>query len=67
MNNFEEAMKEIIVEQRIKIKELKDKNNTLNSLLGEYRIALSKYEPPGLLMDAVGRKLLLNLIKKEVN
>ena len=63
MDDFEKAMKEIIVEQNLKIKELKDEINILNNLLEEYRIALSKYEGPGLLMDAVGRKLLFDLMK----
>ena len=64
MDDFEKAMKEIIVEQRVKIKELEDKNNTLNTLLHEYISALAKFEPPGLLMDAVGRKLLLDLAEE---
>ena len=63
MDNFEKAMKEIIVEQRLKIKELNDEIDVLNNLLGEYILALKKYEGPGLLMDAVGRKLLLDLME----
>ena len=62
MNDFEKVLKDIIVEQRKKIKELEDKNSILESLLGEYIMALRRREPSGLLMDAVGRKLLFDLI-----
>lgn len=65
MDNFKKVMKEIIVEQNSKIKELKDEIDTLNSLIKEYRIILNKYELPGLLMDAVGRKLLIDLVEEE--
>lgn len=65
MNNFEESIKEIIVEQRAKIKKLESKNNILEALLKEYRLALAKNEPPGLLTDAVGRKILFHIIKED--
>ena len=61
MNNLEK----VIVEQSLKIKELNDEINILNDLSKRYKIALSKYEPSGLLMDAVGRKLLLELIEEK--
>lgn len=58
-------LKELIVKQSTEINELKDEINTLNYLLWEYRLAFAKYEPSGLLMDAVGRKLLFELASKE--
>ena len=64
MDDFEKILKEIIVEQREKIKELKDENDTLNTLLKEYISELCKHESPSLLMDAVGRKLLLDLVER---
>ncbi len=64
MSDFDKAMKEIIVEQRTKIKELEDENKALHTLLNEYISELCKNEKPGLLMDAVGRKLLLDLAMK---
>lgn len=67
MNDFGKALKEIIIEQREKIKELKNKNNILESLLGEYIMALRKREPSGLLIDAVGRKLLFDLMLEKEN
>jgi len=61
MNNLEK----VIVEQSLKINELNDKINVLENLIKEYRIVLSKHESPGLLMDAVGRKILFDLALTE--
>jgi len=61
MNN----LKNTIVKQSLKINELNDEINTLKNLLKKCVDIINKNEPPGLLMDVLGRKLLLELLEKE--
>jgi len=63
MNNLEDT----IIKQSLKINELNDEINILKSLLKKCTDIINKNEPPGLLMDVLGRKLLLELAEKEVN
>ena len=61
MSNLEET----IVKQSLKINELNDEINTLKNLLKKCVEIINKNEPPGLLMDVLGRKLLLELLEEE--
>jgi len=63
MNNLEDT----IIKQSLKINELNDEINILKSLLKKCTDIINKNEPPSLLMDVLGRKLLLELAEKEVN
>ena len=65
--DIEKAVKtsELILDQQIKIKELEETIKIQDNLIKEYMTILNKIEGPGLLMDAVGRKLLFDAVQKD--